>query len=419
MINKLEHEIFEFDIANFSIELDGKPENLLGLNEHHRDEGRIKVQANYYAGFSWIDNSFTEFLFIQSKLEKLDYLKIFSVCLSDPIVSKHLDKTYKINFDAPLIEIGSLKVDFDITILLIKHFLVLLKRISQKGLKKGYVKTSENLTGKVRGRINVNQTNRKNLSTSRQDKVWCDYQIYTTDCLENQLLKTALKQVSRYLYDNIKVSDDKQNLFELLKYNQTAFDMVSVIEVFYADFKKIRHSAFYSEYKQALKVAEMIFRRLGFNNNIDARPTKIPPFYIDMPELFERYVEVLLRRVMPDLLVGYDESGYSETKTIWKMRPDFIIPSLNAIVDAKYKEWHSKKSNVDFKSDFQQLALYTRTNSTLQKMECFGSIYKSKLIFIFPNPDCPNEIDLGKIETNKEADFYNIYKVGVSLPVNS
>ena len=387
------------------------PNTLLGLHlDWNEVAKKFQPRFNYYVGFGWLEIN-KSVIEVKPKTDNIDYLKIFLDCLANPKVSSHLKDSYKIFFDEPLIEIES--SSFEITPLLIIHFLSVLKRISQKGLKKGYISTTENLSGKIKGKIKVQQTIRKNLSANRADKNICQYQIHTQNCLENQILKTALNQVSRYIYRFHKTDDD---FLKLLKYNQVSFETVSEIGVNLQDFKRIKHSSFYTEYKEALSLAEMIFKRLGFspNQNNERLKSKTPPFYINMPELFERYVETKLRKKHHDLLAGYGNEGYSETRSTWKLRPDFLLPSLNLIIDAKYKFWYDEEKGDKLKPDYQQLSLYARTTDILNKMVSKDSI--PRLIFIYPIDEQNKEINLYNLG-DPETGFENIYKIGIQLPI--
>jgi 5-methylcytosine-specific restriction endonuclease McrBC regulatory subunit McrC len=336
-----------------------------------------------------------------------DYLKMFLACLKDPVVSNNLNETYEIFFNEKWIDVENSKDE--ITPLLILQFLQIVKNISVKGLKKGYIKVTKNLTSKIKGKILVNQTIRHNHFKNRLDKTVCNHQIHTIDCIENQILKTALLQCSRNLHG---INND--DIAKLIKLNLNTFDLVDSKEVFDSDFSKIKYSPFYKDYKEALKLAQMIFKRFGFNlNDTDNKEKhKIPPFYIDMPELFERYVEVRLREKYKDALVpGYGQkNGNSYT---WGLRPDFIVKNEQLIIDAKYKYWFSDNQNNKFKDDYQQLSLYGRVTEIRKDIE-LSQNEEAKILFIYPRTNGKESID-GDFE--KENYFSNIYKFGIKIPL--
>jgi len=336
---------------------------------------------------------------------------MFLTCLQDPIVSKQLNETYKICFNEKWIDIQNEKDE--ITPLLILHFLQVVKNISKKGLKKGYVKVTQNLTSKIKGRILVNSTIKHNHFKNRLDKTVCNYQIFTIDCIENQILKTTLLQCSRHLYT---VAKDNKEIVKLLKYNLNTFELVNKKEIFESDFSKIKHSPFYKEYKEALNLAKMIFKLLGFtlSGSQQKHKSRIPPFYINMPELFERYVEVKLREndeYKHGLIPGYGHKNGNSYE--WSLRPDFIVQDKKLIIDAKYKYWFSEENeDKKFKDDFQQLSLYSRACSIRKRIGLDDSNEEAKILFIYPKTDGKESID---DEFEKIKDFHNMYKLGIEI----
>jgi len=403
-----EHGIFQDEIKD--IVLDTEPhEKYLGLHFYFNNYTLDKeIRAYYYVGLCWLKPK-EHFLQVNPKIDNLNYLQMFIACLSIPTVSKHFDKSYKIFFHEPLIPINSSKID--ITPLLIAHFLIIIKRICKKGLKKGYVKINKNLSGQVKGKPDIKNNIKKNLTTNRQDKCFCNYQIHTFDCLENRILKSALQQVGRFLNN----MPNKNELINLFNFSKPSFAGVSETKINSTDFKNIKHSAFYPEYKQALDLALMIFKRLGYNpQQNDDKLKNSPPFYIDMPELFERYVETKLRKENNiDLKVGYSHNNSETKSSSWQLRPDFLMPKR--IIDAKYKDWYLKKSDIDFKDDFQQLSLYSRTKKIREKI-AIEFDENPDLIFIYPLQNGSENIDLGNIV--EETEFYKFFKKGIKLPTN-
>lgn len=48
---------------------------------------------------------------------------------------------------------------------------------------------NENLQSKIKGKINISQHIKQNVIPRREDRVYCQYQEYTVDNLENRILK--------------------------------------------------------------------------------------------------------------------------------------------------------------------------------------------------------------------------------------
>jgi len=408
--SQIDYKFDEEYLKEFNKSYDEQNPKYLDLHQEF-DGYAIQLKSHYYIGYRWFNEKANEYIHIAPKSSnkfQADYLKMFLICLKDPIVSQHLDETYKIFFNEKWIEIKDTKDQ--ITPLLILQFLQVVKNIAIKGLKKGYIKVTENLTSKIKGKILINQTIKQNHFKNRLDKTVCNYQIFTIDCIENQILKTALMQCSRNLYG---IQND--DISKLLKFNLNSFELVNTKEVFDSDFTNIKYSPFYKDYREALKLAKMIFKRFGFTLNSFKKDEKysIPPFYINMPELFERYVEVKLREKYKDSLEAGYSMGNGYKTSIGELRPDFIVKNEKLIIDAKYKYWFSGNKDNRFKDDYQQLALYGRVIEIRNDI-MLPENEEAKILFIYPNICGKESID---DDFEVEDNFNNIYKFGIKIPL--
>lgn len=417
-IKAKEHEIINqpiaLSIAEYNHEFLNNSPKYLGIHQELSEKLEPIIMSHYFIGCRWLNEECS--ILVSPKEYKgkcASYISMFMACLNDPIVSQKLEDTYEIFFNEKWIDIESSE-DY-ITPFLIVHFLQIVKKITLKGLKKGYVKTTENMTSKVKGKILINQTIKTNLFKNRLDKTVCEHQIFTINCIENKIIKSALTRCAKYLASIAK----NDEVLRIYRQNLNAFELVESCDVSESDFSTIKHSPFYQEYKQALELAKMIFKRFGFihtHNDMD-KTIKIPPFFINMPELFERYVEVKLRKVYGNLVVpGYGQSNgnaYSE----WHLRPDFIVENNGLIIDAKYKYWFENNDKTDrFKDDYQQLALYGRVPEIKEKIKIKDG-EEAKLVFIYP--ELTNQIELTEnIFTSKDherSSFTNIVKIPINI----
>jgi hypothetical protein len=165
---------------------------------------------------------------------------------------------------------------------------------------------------------------------------------------------------------------------------------------------KIKHSPFYKEYKTALNLAKLIFKRLGFSLNANADILKTPPYYINMPKLFERYVELqLIKSKIPYI------DGNEQNIANFGMKPDFILPNLNTILDAKYKFWYKQDhETAEFKEDYLQISLYGRDKDIREKL---NSNTEPLLMLVYPH--------LEKNTCKKSQKFFQIYLCGLKVPL--
>ena len=386
------------------------------------------LRASYVVGYKWLVENETA-ICVKPKLDesefnaRADITKMFAECFHSPLVAKGMNEVYGIEWEQPRIQIE--EKDDVLTPLIIMHFLQVVKSLSKKGLKKGYMSVIENLTAKVKGKILINQTIKHNHFKNRLDKTVCSHQIFTTNCLENQIIKTALAHVSRYVYQNMR---ENTTFTQMLRFDQMMFEMVDTKEVNLADFKKIKHSPFFKEYKEALRLAEMIFRRLGFSlqqaDHEAQKYAQIPPYHIDMSKLFEKYVELRLREGG----VADIEAQFSSSKPFLQ-KPDFLYKIADAdtkmIIDAKYKYWYkfedkpaSEKTD-SFRDDMRQLSLYAITDEIRGWLGMNGSTEHVKKVIVYPvaKEDENNKLKLDSPEDrNKIKGFIEMYKIGLKIP---
>ena len=123
-------------------------------------------------------------------------------------VSSKLGRIYSIDFNAVPIKIDT--AQSILTPMLVVHFLKLTEQIVKKGLKFNYIQREENLCSKIKGKVLLSQTLKRNYSTGRSDRTMCRYQDYSIDCIENKILKKTLLFINRFIniYNDISCSAD-------------------------------------------------------------------------------------------------------------------------------------------------------------------------------------------------------------------
>lgn len=391
-------------IADYKLSNDNRV--YLGLDENFR--------VSYFVGMRWItwkegDAAKKGVIWVKPKHGNIPYERLLWRCLDHPVVCYHLADCYQIFAEEPSIPLDREENDF-ITPLLITDFLVRVQKIVKAGIKRSFVNTQDILNNRVKGKILVDQSCRLHLKKNQISQVHCSYHVHTSDCIENQILKAALLQAQKYIYHYLNGRD---SLKDVLRYNLNAFDDVSLKKINYIDFHSLHHNSFQKEYVPALNLARLILEGIGFsiNSDISLMPGTVPPFYINMPELFERYCEVLLREKFEGVLSGYSYEGFSETRLgRSRLRPDFIIPSQNMIIDSKYKYWISDARDVD---GIIQLSRYSRHRKALATLPEGG--YFSKLQFLYPKDDGESEIDFDSIKNEQDNEYPEVFKYPLSL----
>lgn len=370
--------------------------------------------ASYMIGAEWIDEK--EALVVTTKrgMEKIDFLTMFMTCFTSGLSVEAFSETYNIDSEAPTIYAPSLKGV--LSPLIVLHFLGVVSRI--RSLKKDYVHYSENLK-KVKGHIKVMKNERKNIAVKRFDRVFCDYDEYTTDIPENRLIKKALlfsKQILRPVIENHQ-SGTKVNI--MLLRALTMFENVSE-DVQIREVRRIKGHKMFSEYNEAVRLAKLILQRYDYSISKTSKEEEyVSPFTLDMSLLYEHYVYGLLREAYGNRILYQceGETGF----------PDFLYCSsgFRAILDTKYIPKYETASLDNYV--IRQLSGYSRDLPILKKLGYKDIDEESPVpnvpcIIIYPkvgddvkNPFKNRELKyLCKTPVRKLARFY---KICIPLPV--
>lgn len=389
------------DISDNKLDKD-KDAKYLGLSS-------LSGEVGYFIGAKWLKENEIA-LVVDPKIEHLDYLKMFMECFNNPVASENIRNIYGIDFSQPEIPIPS--KNFELTPLIIIHFLYLVKKIVKKGLKSDYIWVEENLNSKIKGKILINQTIKQNAIKLRSERTYCKYQEYSQNCLENKLIKKTLNFVFTYLkthYTGNKDNENNKELLNLFYFDYSAFSHISS-DVDVCEINSVKLNSLFKEYNETLKVAKLILRRFAFSiKNAEKKEEKYPPFYIDMSLLFERYVYSKLFKAYKDDIKFQVHGCYGEV--------DFLNVSEKLIIDTKYKTYYINNYIID---DIRQLSGYSRDRKMLKIMDI--DIDKSdrclNCLIVYPNQGAEVETEIVKeaLLSTEISQFNNFYKYGIRLP---
>lgn len=367
------------------------------------------LHTSYYIGVDWVTTD--KAIYVEPKYigsdKKTDYFAMLFQAIQH--LDEPLDDLFEIKFNQPPIEIDQSQ-DL-LTPLLVTHFLNLMKKLVHKGLKKSYYTVEQNLTSRVKGKVLVGQTIKKNIVQNKVLQTMCRYEEFGLNSLENRLLKKALLFVQRYLPAFTKLSSEKDSI-DLFNYIMPAFAAVSD-EVEIQHIKHFKANSFYKEYTEAIHLAKLILKRYGYNINHVQNSKKIstPPFWIDMSKLFELYVLSLLRNAYGKELL-YHPSTYGNEL-------DFLLTKKGSemVIDAKYKPLYQDRINHD---DIRQVSGYARLETIYSKLQKDTTELIDCLI-IYPDPINTSFIGFDTIDIKSNAEkikqYAGIYKIGIPLPV--
>lgn len=369
------------------------------------------LHCNFYIGVDWLlKNEIAVYVSpkINDQTQQTDYLKMLYSCLKHSDVANFTGDLYEIKFDEPHIEIEQ-KQDL-LTPLLVIQFLQILKSIIRKGLKKSYYRVERNLTSKIKGKVVVSQTLKQNIIKNKPTKTFCEYEEFGFNCIENRILKRTLAFVQKYLCIFPEYS---KFTTPIINFCYPAFQDVDE-NINLKSIKNISHNSFYKEYKEAIHIAQLILKRFGYNlKEVEAQKTKVvkvPPFWVDMPKLFELYVLGLLKDKYYNQVQFQIKGTYGQ--------PDFILVSENEkiIIDTKYKrKYQQEKYEAD---DIRQLSGYSRDTKVLSRLGYKTPEEQNNVVdclIIYPDQNASDNLP-NNLKENSINGFTKFYKIAIKLP---
>jgi len=387
----------------------------------------LTISSTYYVGADWISKGNSiHWFFVEPKLnpkydqvsgepigltakeaenlKRIDVSKMLFEALSHPGIYEHTQELFEIKFDSPHIPLP--KQDDLLSPLLIIRFLTVVKEIVRKGLKKSYYQVNRNLYGKVKGKVLVGQTVKQNHVKNKDLHTYCRFEEFGDNGIENRLIKKTLLFVQRYL--NTFQGLMGQKFFQqTMDFIQPAFSQVSA-DVELHQIKQVKFNAFYRDYNEAVRLAQIILKRFGYNiQAIQNQPTiDTPPYWIDMSKLFELFVLGKLKKTFRTQ-VEYQVRTYgNELDFLYKEGEN------SKIIDAKYKP--SYKDYVNHQ-DIRQVSGYSRLMKIREKvgvscekmMDC---------VIVYPELESENK-DITKLPGEPIKEYEKVFKIGITLPV--
>lgn len=237
------------------------------------------------------------------------------------------------------------------------------ERVVKKGLISGYIEREDDL-GVVRGRILPDRQVLRRFGLA--DRIACRFDEFEHDVLENKLVLAAVCAVSKWVR-SVEVRrrlDRLRHVFE------------SVCDVSDCDLALMRQSLTYdrlnSYYRTTHELAWLLLDGVGVSDLLSGG-RQAYAFFLDMNQLFERFVRVWLEKILP---TSYGLRSQSRHKSIiWNVTvgepystviPDLLIDHLpsgaSTAVDAKYKRYDLRANEADIYQAF--LYAYTLGRET-------------------------------------------------------
>ena len=363
------------------------PQNEKLLGCHKTDAG---IAPGNFVGAVWIGEGENRTpLESRSKFhaEKMNYLAMYLACAADSEVGGHLRDCVYFWPDDDLIEFPNAP---QFSEFIIAAYLRELNALCTRHLRRHFIRQTENLRGKIKGKILPHLQVKHNLPHGRQDRIFCAYQSVSDDIPENRALRAALEVSAKYLARcRAMQPPSKEILRRWIHASRASLSGVMPI-IALKDFRHLRNRGAFFHYRRPLELARIVLRHLGANPaEIRETPNSLPPFAIDSAELFERYAQLILREKYPTLKAGYKYGNTPGDKKVFNInvRPDFWIAASDdspaspaRILDAKYKRSESNPS----REDVYQVVAYSRHSNFLKtKLNC-DDREAIKLALVYP-----------------------------------
>jgi len=248
----------------------------------------------------------------------------------------------------------------DISMFQVVWYLKELASFCQRSIRQGFIRIDDNLIGKIKGKILIDEQIHKNFSRGRADRMACRYEIMTVDTLPNRILKYALRLSTGLLNQKYGANNKAiSNIWIWARQAESALSDVTLTTVKNKDFNTIHYSGSLSKYKSIHILAKAIISNLRIDASGSIQSTgSIIPFALNMNTLYEAYVGVKLKQAGIDLLPQQTMSVKfgNGTKTF---RPDFCSPCGKLIIDAKYKRYIEGNNEERISADLEQLIAYS------------------------------------------------------------
>lgn len=355
-------------------------------------------------------------------VSKLDYIKMLLDVYAANLTEKEIGNLVTIYWDTEKIKIEQ-KED-QLTPFLVVQFLNLLKSIVRKGLKKSYYKVQENLTNKVKGKILVGTHIKQNIFKNRMTKTFCEYQVFGEHNTENKFLKKVFQFCTSYVQNSPIFTDKtKVEINNIINYCRPAFELIKD-DLQETQLHHLKYNPFFKEYKEAIKIGNYILKQFAYNiSSTSANEIETPPFWIDMPRLFELYFYQKLLKAN-----NFDRGKINYQFSTFGNSLDFFINNGkdSIVIDTKYK-LHYKRGHIH--SDIRQVSGYARLRKVRNevKKSCPDWDENSLVNCLIIYPEIERQKDfnysldfLSKICGNPENEikaYQKVYKLGIALPM--
>lgn len=255
------------------------------------------------------------------------------------------------------------KKKIDIFEIFIVMFLDEVGQIIKKGVKSDYTAQEDNLFF-LKGKLRFNEHIKRNYID--KERFYVEYDDYNQNRPENRLIKSTLNLLS-------KVSKDFQNIRRIRLYMEH-MNWVDLSMNVDNDLRSIKLGRGMEHYKHALVWAKVFLKKESFSSF--SGDTIAFSILYPMEKLFEGFVEWWLNKTYSKLSIDPQSGGVDFVKSLFTVRPDFVIKNDNiicCIADAKWKliEYDRDFSQADFYQLFAYKHIFSQKNPNLNCLRIY------------------------------------------------
>ena len=270
-----------------------------------------------------------------------------------PLLNFFYMLVYSYNIPEFAKQLFSFRPEHDIYEIIVSKFVQEIEKLVEMGMYKNYLTVEDNLSA-VKGRIIVNINERLNMV--QRQKIYCKFSDFTSDILENRILKYTLYKLSFLCFRDYSL---KSRIRKLLHY----FDSVSFefIRDAHFDAAEANLTRLNEHYRPLIRISRILIENISLNLQKHGR-VGFWSFLIDMNHLFQKFVTFCLQD-----LKGFEvksEPVYPwDIECLTTIKPDIVIrqgKDVKLVLDAKYKLISLDKKEV-YGDDVRQVGDYCTT----------------------------------------------------------
>lgn len=275
-----------------------RPEINFGIHRYNDNlwtSGQVGVGRLYDRNGVPIQDNGKEHVLIISSSYGLDPWTMLETVMLDDEYEVYMDELaadnkylFHIFYDQPLIRLPQ-NANIDAEILFALSYINSCHALCKKGLKKTLIYHDENLTAKIRGKIDVSKNIKHNTARGRSDKFYCSYVDFTDDNIENRIVKAALLKSKKILKEKFS---SEASVNGKINFCLNSLRHVKVTNISNTDINSSNVGGLYSYYKPAIQQARAILS-LNFQSHNEKNGENEKgfvytiPYTINMETLFE------------------------------------------------------------------------------------------------------------------------------------